>query len=287
MLEQILFIVWRESVEAILVVGIAYAWLRRAEARTGLRYLWLGVAGGLLLAGIMGAALMGAGSWLQGAAQELFQAAMVLIACVLIVQMVVWMRAHGRTLKMELERGLSDSVTQARYWGIALLVAIAVAREGAETVVFLYGMGMARWHSGAMGEFLAAATAGFALALVTFGLLQLGSRLFSWRVFFRITETLLLLLAASLFVSGLERLINLGVLPAGPDPVWDTSAWLDDGAGVGALLASFAGYRAWPAFTVVSGYLAYWLVVFGLLGWQRRHEARPRPTLKERKEPVG
>ncbi|HSH47146.1 MAG TPA: hypothetical protein VK991_00940 [Halomonas sp.] len=43
--EQVLFIVWRESVEAILVVGIAYAWLKQSESRTGLRYLWLVVLG--------------------------------------------------------------------------------------------------------------------------------------------------------------------------------------------------------------------------------------------------
>ncbi|GAB2793342.1 FTR1 family protein [Halomonas shantousis] len=286
MLEQVLFIIWRESVEAILVVGIAYAWLKQANATTGLRYLWLGVLGGLVLAGFMGVALMSADSWLQGTSQELFQAAMVLVACALIVQMVVWMRVHGRTLKSELERGLSDSVAQARYWGIALLVAIAVAREGAETVVFLYGMGMAQWQSGAMGGFVAASAAGFALALVTFGLLQLGSRLFSWRIFFRITETLLLLLAASLFVAGLERLINLGVLPAGPDPLWDTSAWLDDSGGLGGLLASFAGYRAWPAFTVVVGYVLYWVAVFSLLKWQHRRVSRARPAPAAGKEPA-
>ena len=51
--EQALFIVWRESVEAILVVGIAYAWLKQSGALTGLRYRWLGVLGGLLLAGLI------------------------------------------------------------------------------------------------------------------------------------------------------------------------------------------------------------------------------------------
>lgn len=287
MLEQVLFIVWRESVEAILVVGIVHAWLKQTGARAGLAYLWLGVLGGLVVAGLMGTALMSADSWLMGESQEVFQAAMVLVACALIVQMVVWMRAHGRTLKAELEHGLAASVAQSRYWGIALLVAIAVAREGAETVVFLYGMGLAQWQSGGMGGFIAAAASGFALALVTFGLLQLGSRLFSWRVFFRITETLLLFLAAALFVAGLEKLINLGVLPAGPDPLWDTSAWLDDGLGLGGLLASFAGYRAWPPFTVVAGYALYWVAVLGLLTWQRRRAVSLRPAPVVREEPAA
>lgn len=274
--EQVLFIVWPESVEAILVVGIAYAWLKQSESRTGLRYLWLGVLGGLVLAGLMGAGLMSANSLLQGQAQEVFQAAMVLIACALIVQMVVWMRAHGRTLKADMHRGLADSVARARYWGIALLVAIAVAREGSETIVFLYGMGMARLQAGGITGFVLSALVGFGLALITFWALQLGTRIFSWKLFFRVTEILLLLLAASLFVSGLERLIGLGVLPAGPDPLWDTSAWLDDGSGIGGILASFAGYRAWPPFTAVAGYAVYWLVVLGLLRWQKHRVASRR-----------
>lgn len=271
--EQVLFIVWRESVEAILVVGIAYAWLKQSQARIGLRYLWLGVLGGLLLAGLMGVGLMSAGSFLQGQAQEVFQAAMVLIACVLIVQMVVWMRTHGRTLKAEMHQGLATSMAESRYWGIALLVAIAVAREGSETMVFLYGMGMVQLQAGGITGFVLSALVGFGLALVTFWVLQMGTRIFSWKLFFRITEVLLLFLAASLFVSGLERLLGLGVLPAGPDPLWDTSALLDDGSGIGGILAAFAGYRAWPPFTVVAGYAAYWLVVVGLLRWQRQRAA--------------
>lgn len=45
-----LFIVWRESLEAILVISILYAWIgARGDGRIGVRYLWVGVGGGLLL----------------------------------------------------------------------------------------------------------------------------------------------------------------------------------------------------------------------------------------------
>ena len=49
---QVLFIVWRESVEALLVVGILYAWLKNGDvaARRGLPYLWAGVGLGVLAA---------------------------------------------------------------------------------------------------------------------------------------------------------------------------------------------------------------------------------------------
>ena len=102
---QILFIVWRDSFEALLVVGILYEWLKNGDgdARRGLPYLWAGVGAGLLMAVGLGAALVGFTEVLSGDAQDYFQTAMVLIACVLIVQMVLWMRQHGRTLKRDME----------------------------------------------------------------------------------------------------------------------------------------------------------------------------------------
>ncbi|MBO1245042.1 FTR1 family protein, partial [Bordetella holmesii] len=68
-----------------------------------------------------------------------FQAGMSLVACVLGVQMGIWMKRHGRTLKRELEGGATQAVANDNWWGLLILVMIAVAREGSETVVFLYG----------------------------------------------------------------------------------------------------------------------------------------------------
>src|ERR1700710_1691230 len=141
---QVLFIVWRESVEALLVVGILYAWLRNGDAmaRKGLPYLWGGVAAGILAAVALGAAIVLFTEAMSGDAQDYFQIAMVLIATVLIVQMVLWMRRHGRTLKREMEASLAERTRNANWWGITLLVALAIAREGSETVIFLYGIGL-------------------------------------------------------------------------------------------------------------------------------------------------
>src|SRR5258705_495282 len=106
-----LFIVWRESAEAMLVVGILYAWLkRRPDAAVGLRYLWGGVAAGVGLALALAIVMLGVASGLSDDALEYFQVAMMLIAAGLIVQMVFWMRRHGRTFKKELEAGMRGVV---------------------------------------------------------------------------------------------------------------------------------------------------------------------------------
>ncbi|WP_025140130.1 FTR1 family protein [Achromobacter sp. DH1f] len=267
-MEQVLFIVWRESVEAMLVVGILYTWLRSTpEGARGLKYLWGGVAAGLALAVALALVLLGVSSWLSDEGQEWFQAIMSLAACALVVQMVVWMKKHGRTLKGELESGARSSVASDNWWGLFILVAIAVAREGSETVVFLYGTVAAGEDGNSMFMLALAGVAGFIVALLTFWLLQLGGKLITWRRFFRVTEILLLLLAGSLLVGGLDHLISLDVLPTIIDPVWDSSWLLSDSTGVGKILADFAGYRALPALISVLLWVAYWIVVWALLRW--------------------
>lgn len=265
-MEQVIFIVWRESVEALLVVGILFTWLRASPAgRRGLPWLWGGVAAGLALAGALALILLGVASWLSDAGQEWFQAIMALTACVLVVHMVCWMKRHGRSLKRELESGATRQLHDSNWWGLLVLVMIAVAREGSETVVFLYGTiaGGGAGHSA--WQLALAGAMGFVAALLTFWLLQLGGKLITWKRFFRLTEILLLLLASSLLVSGLDHLISLEALPVIMDPVWDSSGLLDANQGWGKILADFAGYRAYPALSAVLIWGLYWIVVWRLL----------------------
>jgi high-affinity iron transporter len=274
-MEQVAFIVWRESVEALLVVGILYTWLRSSPAgRKGLPWLWGGVLAGLALAVLLALVLLGISSWLSDQGQEWFQAIMALAACGLVVQMVVWMKRHGRGLKQELEQGAREQIGDSNWWGLLVLVMIAVAREGSETVVFLYGTIAAGDAAGSMWYLALAGALGFAAALATFWVLQLGGRLITWRRFFRITEILLLLLASALLVSGLDHLISLQVLPTLMDPVWDSSWLLGTGGGIGKVLADFAGYREYPALSQLLIWLAYWFVVWRLL----RRADRPIPA---------
>lgn len=286
---QVMFIVWRESVEALLVVGILYAWLRNGDAvaRRGLPYLWSGVAAGVLLAAALGGALLGFSELLAGDAQTYFQIGIVLAAAVLIVQMVFWMRKHGRTLKKDMESSMQSSVESGNWWGVFLLVALAIAREGSETAVFLYGIGLGQ-QDASTASLVLAGVIGFGLAFLTFYLLQLGGKIFSWRRFFQVTEVILLLLAAGLLVTGVEKLFD--VLLESSDalasanwtmtltaPLWDTSMLLDDSSTIGSLISTLTGYRARPALLSVIVYAAYWLVICSAL----YRQPQPRPKRQE------
>lgn len=268
-LGNVVFIIWRESVEALLVVGILNAWLQ-GQADTGARragriYLWSGVAAGLVAALAFGGLLLGFSENLPEDAQELYQTIAVLVAAMLIVQMVFWMRKNGRTLKRDLEGALQNAADRSSWWGVFFLAGIAVAREGSETVIFLYGTLSAAGTSGSGLATGLAAFAGFALAGATYALLQLGSRVLDWRTFFRITEVMLLLLAASLLVTGFDHLISLGYINAPAGKLWDTSAILPDSSPIGGLVAALTGYRARPDLAEVLVYALYWAGIYWLL----------------------
>ncbi len=255
-----LFIVWRESVEAILVVGILYGWIRsRGNGVVGLRHLFAGVTLGVALAGLLAAAILGLQSQLAGDALEISGIVIVFAAAALIVQMVFWMRRHSRALKSSLETGLENALGRRSGYAAALLAALAVGREGSETVLFLYGLAMEKSGSD-LQSMAAGAFAGLLLAFFTAWLIERARKIVSWRAFFMTTEVLLLLLGAALTVSGTEKLLSLW-WPDLAQPLWDTSHLLDESGIPGELAAGFAGYRSQPSLVLLLVYAAYWLMV--------------------------
>ena len=277
-MEQALLIVWRESVEALLVIGILFAWLRQQPTRRhAMTYLWGGVGMGLLLAGLLAGLMALAGNWMNGPSGEWFQAGLSLLASLLILQMACWMARHGGQLRQQLQREAGDALQQSRLLSLSLLVALAVAREGSETVIFLYGVSA----SAAPTNLAIGAGLGLLLGLVCFALLQAGSRFIAWRQFFLISEWLLILLGGALLISALDRASGQWMALDLPEhlynligtPLWDSSSLLDDGSRAGTLLASLTGYRAMPSTLQVLLLAGYWLLAWRLL-------RKPAPKLQ-------
>lgn len=254
-------IVWRESLEAMLVIGVLLSWIARQPEGDRLRDgLWIGIGASVALATLLGAATFAIRSQFAGVALEVFQLGMVLFAAALILQMVLWMHGHGRHMKRELE---GRAAASGGAIGIAVIAALAVGREGAETVIFLYGLGLEN-SGGTLALMLAAAVAGFAAAAATAWLVARGARFLNMRTLFRISEILLLLIANALLANGIDRMIGLEWLPPLLDPAWDVADVLSDGQGLGRFLADFVGYRARPAGTLLLASLAFW----GYALWQ-------------------
>jgi len=270
-MESILFIVWRESIEAVLIVSILYTYLMRSEqGRQGLKYLWAGVAGGLGLSVVLGLSTLWIQSDLQEQQMEYFRIGMQFAAAALMTQMVLWMRRRGPQLKHTLQSGVDRAMGSGSLIGVSVVALLSIAREGAETVVYVYGLGLE--HGAASLSIAAAVALGFGLALATAWAVSKGVRFLNYRVFFRVTEVILLFSAAGLLVGGVSGLVAMDALPALVGTLWNTSAILDSGSRVGSIVAALTGYRSQPSLILVLAYAAFWAITLMLL---KRPAARP------------
>jgi len=256
------FIVWRESVEALLIIGILYAWAKREQNTHQLNKIWLGGLLGLLLAGALALAILYAGSWYAGSGGEWFLTAMMLVASLLILQMVIWMQRHGRTMKRDLEQAAAAKVAKGSGFGLMLLAALAVGREGSETVVFLAGTIQ---QAASLSAFIIGAVLGLAGAIITFLLLQAFSHMVPWQWFFRLSAIILLLLGGALLVAASDKVAGqLASWEEIPEwliyiiyePLWDSSWLLVDARGS---WAGLIGYHAAPSLSQYLPLALYWL----------------------------
>jgi len=262
------FVVWRESLEALLIAGILFAWLKVNDATgRGLQALFAGLAGGVILALALGWALVSAQNELTGQALETFQTIALLVAALLVTQMVLWMHRHGREFRGRLHGELNRAQERAGALGISLVASLAVAREGAETVIFLYGLA----QSGATPALITGALGGFGAAVLTAWLASRSLSRLNLPLLLRISSILLLVLASSLLVAAVDRMIGAEWLPALLDPVWDASRFIDDNSAGGKLLASISGYRARPALTTLLVWAGYWILILAFYRRARRH----------------
>lgn len=252
------FVVWRESLEAFLIAGILYAWLQaNDDSGRGKRALFGGLAAGVGLALLLGWALLSVQDGLSGDALEIFQTATLFVAAGLITQMVLWMKKNGRNIKSRLHADLTAAAQRSGYLGIAVVAALAVAREGAETVIFLYGMA----QGGDLQALILGSLTGLAGAGLTAWLAARSLARLNIALLLRLSSLLLLILASAMLMAGVDRLLGAGWLPPLVDPLWDSSLLLDDTSKAGALLANLTGYRARPALSGLLVWVAYWGVV--------------------------
>lgn len=280
-----LFIVWRESVEALLVIGILYAWLKRENLTSQVNRLWIGAGLGFLLAGVLALAFWVAGQWFAGPQGEWFFTFMMMFASILILQMVVWMHRHGAGMKKQLEREAAQSMTRSGGFGLMILSMIAVAREGSETVVFLAGVGIQQQGT-SLGLFIFGGIAGFVLAILTFFLLQKFSSAISWKWYFRISECVLLLIGGAMMVNAFDKAagqLSAYDLPEWlysfmDNPLWSTQWLLPDSN----TLTSLTGYHASPSLMQAGVLALYWLaaVVLCTGGDKKNLDGRALQTAK-------
>ena len=256
-----LIIVFREVLEAALVVGIVLAASRGVPRRA----LWIagGVAGGILGAVLVAGFAGEIASAVAGIGQELFNASILFAAVFMLGWHNIWMSRHGRELAASATRIGRDVLAGARpLYALALVVGIAVLREGSEIVLFLYSIAVAGGSS-ALGM-VAGGALGLAAGVGVGAALYLGLLAIPLRHLFSVTSWLILFLAAGMASQGAAFLLQADILPALGNNLWDTSALLAERSLPGQLLHVLLGYTAQPAGIQLVFYLATLVVIFSL-----------------------
>jgi len=132
-------IIFRETLEAALVIGIIAA-ATRGVPRRGL-WLALGVIAGVIGSGVIAGLTETIADIADGSGQELFNAAVLGIAVLMLAWHHIWMASHGAELARDAKQ-LGSAVKEGsrELSAVAILVSLTVLREGAESVLFLHGM---------------------------------------------------------------------------------------------------------------------------------------------------
>jgi high-affinity iron transporter len=183
------------------------------------------------------------------------------------------MARHGRELAAEMRAaGAAVAAGSKSLAALAVVVAVAVLREGSEVVLFLYGVAAAGGSSG-VGMLIGGAI-GLALGALVCLLAYRGLITIPTRYLFAVTSTLITLLAAGMAAQAIAFLEQAGLLTAWGQPVWDTSWILSDESILGRALHTLIGYVDQPTAMQLVAYTATLAVIAVLM---KLFAVRPAP----------
>jgi high-affinity iron transporter len=190
-----------------------------------------------------------------------------------------WMARHGREIADEMQRvGTAVSEGTKPLTALAVVIGLAVLREGSEVVLFLYGI-MAQGTSGSAllaGGVLGIAAGAAFTALTYFGLLAIPNR-----HIFSVTSWLIALLAAGMAAQSVQFLNNAGLVVSLDQTVWDTSWLLSEGSLLGRLLHILIGYTERPTEMQLLVYVAILIAMYVLMRIARPSPRGPMPAAAE------
>ncbi len=248
---QTSIILFREILEVALVIGIL------AAATVGVkRRSWWIICG--LILGIFGSVIIAffadnISESLQGKGQEVFNATILLIAAIMISWTLIWMKKHAKEISGNLKKlGKSIVDGEKSITAILIVVTLSTLREGAETVLFTYGL----YNSGtSLYEIICGAGIGLLAGIIVgfsmyYGLLKTGKH------FFTVTSWILILLTAGMVSNAFGFLVSGDFVPALKYPIWNSSFLVSDNSITGITLHMLTGYISKPSGIQILAYLS-------------------------------
>ena len=272
-----LIIVFREVIEAGLIIGIVMAATRGVHGRG--RWISIGIGGGVLGAAVVAIFAGAISQTFEGAGQELFNASVLAIAVIMLMWHNDWMARHGREIADEMKSiGTAVSEGAKPLTALAIVVGLAVLREGSEVVLFLYGIFASGTSGGALllGGVLGIAAGAAFTALTYFGLLAIPNR-----HIFSVTSWLIALLAAGMAAQSVQFLNNAGYAEVLGRTIWDTSWILSESSLFGKLLHTLIGYTEQPTELQLMVYIGTLFAMFLLMRMARYQPRKHIPAATE------
>lgn len=261
-------IMLREGLEAALIVGIIASYLRQTGRGAWMPAVWIGIFLAAALALLLGAGLQFASAEFPQRQQELFEAAVGLVAVGVLTWMVFWMRRAAQGMRQQLTGALDDAFASGRRHTYALIgmVFLAVAREGLESIFFL----MAVFQQSSDADAPLGALLGILFSVIAGLAFYRGSLRLNLRHFFRFTGLFILLVAAGLFAGSVRALHEAGLWNHAQQVVFDLSGWLPLDTPVGSVFAGVFGYQPAPTVSEAIAYLAYLVIALAAFFWPRQ-----------------
>jgi high-affinity iron transporter len=246
-------IVFREVLEAALIIGIVLAATQGLARRVG--WICTGIMAGVAGAGLVAWFADAISSALAGVGQEVFNAGIMLFAVVMLGWHNVWMKRHGREMAQEMrDMGQAVKLGNRSMYMLAVVIGLAVLREGSEVVLFLYGIAVAQQDSPGLMLFggLLGLLSGAMMGLLIYrGLLRISSR-----HLFTVTTWMITLLAAGMAAQAAGFLTQADLLPPLVQSMWDTSGIVAQNSVFGRVLQTLIGYADHPSGMQVLFYAA-------------------------------
>jgi high-affinity iron transporter len=262
----------REGIEAALIISIVLGMLKKMNRYDRAPVVWLGVAGAALLS-VAGAILLNViGAEFEGAAEQAFEGLTMLFAAAVLTWMIFWMQKQGRQIQKGLEADVRKALSGGQTVALFSVAFFAVLREGIELALFLTAVNFSSPTVGGEAPILGwlGGVFGLIAAAIIGWLLYESAIKLNLRRFFQFTSVVLILFAAGLVGHAVHEFNELGWVPAVVEHVYDINPIVSETTTAGEFLKALFGYNANPSLTEMLAYIAYFVVVFGLLQYFNR-----------------
>ena len=206
----------REGLEAILVIAAIIAYLVKTNSRKYLASVYIGAGLGVLfsvvLAMIFNGIAVSLGDAQSGAGQEIFEGVTMFLAVIVLFYVSNWMlsKAEAENWNKYIKDKVQQSIDKGSMYTLSFSAFLAVAREGAELIMFFQGM-RANITNNPHMLWAGLALAVVILVIVYFAITKLSVRL-PLKPFFTFTSVLMFILCISFVGKGVYELQEADVI---------------------------------------------------------------------------